>query len=399
MDVIKRILISIYMFFRVDKESESYKTSFLRLIIKVSLGTMVFLAVWFRPKTGNEGLDELIVLAGFVLVVYFSIYACFFCPIFELLSVSEKKEIKKKNEKGKRVELSTEEIAQLCYDQREVDVEVKNYGKTIRLGSGTEMYGHAILDRWYFIDSERYSSLDEFKIKLREVNAFDKFNVVSIDGKEAEGRLAFLRSWGNWRDDSIYKKAFDVTSPEDLDRYLRNNCHVSPIFAHESDFNANKVLATYGVNVKKKETTYPCKVVSEGDLEVEDSRECNMLKEEDLARAKELYFSNYANYGYMRRNGEYDEYKKYTVPEKTEHEWSRIIINDLVRKIETGEDIWLVSNLANVSIDESEILKSFQILSVSDNARMIAEVLEQSKGLIPSGLYSKILDVMSHTNM
>ena len=255
MDVIIKLFANIFNFFKTDKEAKSYQKSFIRLVIKVALGALVFLAVWFRPKTGNEGLDEFITLVGFVLVVYFSIYACLFCSIFELQSVSEKKEMEKKIENGKSIDLSSEEIAQLCYDQREVDVEVKNYGKTIHIGSGTEMYDLAILNRWYYIDSERHSSLDEFKIKLREINAFDKFNVISVDGKEAESRLAYLRSRGNWRDDSLYKKAFEVTSPEDLDNYLRKNCHVSPLFAHESEFNADKVLASYGVDVKKKDAT------------------------------------------------------------------------------------------------------------------------------------------------
>ena len=122
------------------------------------------------------------------------------------------------------------------------------------------------------------------------------------------------------------------------------------------------------------------------------------LKHEDLERAKELYFSNYADYGCMKRNGEYEEYKKYNVPDIIEHEWSRSIINDLVKKIKTGEDIWLVSNLANVRIDESEIIKCFHVLSVSNNACKITGVLERSKDIIPSNLYSRILNVMTHAN-
>lgn len=30
----------------------------------------------------------------------------------------------------------------------------------------------------------------------------------------------------------------------------------------------------------------------------------------DITMAKKLYFSNYANYGNMKRNGEYEEYLK-----------------------------------------------------------------------------------------
>ena len=91
----------------------------------------------------------------------------------------------------------------------------------------------------------------------------------------------------------------------------------------------------------------------------------------DIDRAKRLYFSNYANYYNMKRNGEYEEYMQYSIPDTVEQEWSRIILDSLVKKIQNGEDIWLVYDLANVRIDESEIIKCFQTLSKSPNVREI----------------------------
>lgn len=98
----------------------------------------------------------------------------------------------------------------------------------------------------------------------------------------------------------------------------------------------------------------------------------------DMDRAKRLYFSNYANYRNMMRNGEYEEYMKYSIPNAVEHEWSKIILDSLVKKVQNGENIWLVYNIANVRIDESEIIKSFQTLSKSPNVREIITALKNS---------------------
>ena len=117
--------------------------------------------------------------------------------------------------------------------------------------------------------------------------------------------------------------------------------------------------------------------------------------EKGYSRAKELYYNNFANYGNMERNGEYGEYAAYQVPEALELTWSKAILENCVRKIQAGEDIWLVSTLANIRIDESEIINSFQILAKSPNVREIAAAVERSKPLIPLYLFDRIRKVLS----
>ena len=114
----------------------------------------------------------------------------------------------------------------------------------------------------------------------------------------------------------------------------------------------------------------------------------------DIERAKRLYFSNYANYWNMRRNGEYEEYMKYSIPDTVEQEWSRIILDSLVKKIQNGENIWLVYNLANVRIDESEIIESFQTLSKSPNVHEIISAFEKFESLIPPHLFERIKEAL-----
>ena len=114
----------------------------------------------------------------------------------------------------------------------------------------------------------------------------------------------------------------------------------------------------------------------------------------DMDRAKRLYFSNYANYGNMMRNGEYEEYMKYSIPNAVEQEWSKIILDSLVKKVQNGEDIWLVYNLANVRIDESEIIKRFQTLSKSPNVLEIITTFEKFESLIPPHLFERIKEAL-----
>lgn len=96
----------------------------------------------------------------------------------------------------------------------------------------------------------------------------------------------------------------------------------------------------------------------------------------------------------MRRNGEYEEYMKYSIPDTVEQEWSRIILDSLVKKIQNGENIWLVYNLANVRIDESEIIKSFQTLSKSPNVREIISAFEKFEPLISPHLFERIKEAL-----
>ena len=94
------------------------------------------------------------------------------------------------------------------------------------------------------------------------------------------------------------------------------------------------------------------------------------------------------------RNGEYEEYMKYSIPNAVEQEWSKIILDSLVKKVQNGEDIWLVYNLANVRIDESEIIKRFQTLSKSPNVLEIITTFEKFESLIPPHLFERIKEAL-----
>lgn len=114
----------------------------------------------------------------------------------------------------------------------------------------------------------------------------------------------------------------------------------------------------------------------------------------DTARAKELYFLNYANYWNMRRNGEYEEYVGYSIPDTLEQEWSKTILDELVQKIQSGEEVRRVHDLAEVRTDESEILKRFQMLSTSKNSGEIIDEVIKAESLFPPHMFDKIVKTM-----
>ena len=116
-------------------------------------------------------------------------------------------------------------------------------------------------------------------------------------------------------------------------------------------------------------------------------------------RAKELYLMNAANFFNMKMNGEYDEYIKYNVPKDIELKWSRECMNQLAEKIRTGEDIWEVEGLANVNIDEKEILECFYKLADVPHVNDIIYVLKRQKKWIPPQLYDKIVEILSQSRM
>ena len=103
---------------------------------------------------------------------------------------------------------------------------------------------------------------------------------------------------------------------------------------------------------------------------------------------------NFANYGNMKRNGEYEEYMQYHISEALEQEWGRMIIDDLAGKIRDGKEVWRVANLANIRMDESEIVKCFQGLSKAPNADDIYAATKKVGSLIAPDLLEKILSAM-----
>lgn len=118
-------------------------------------------------------------------------------------------------------------------------------------------------------------------------------------------------------------------------------------------------------------------------------------EEDRMSRAKQLFFMNYGNTYHMKKNGEYDEYKRLGVPAATERGWSEELKESLMEKIQSGEDIWHVSTLASLPIEHDEIINCFRRLSSLENAKEITEAVMKSQPLFDSQLFQEIMEVLT----
>lgn len=116
-------------------------------------------------------------------------------------------------------------------------------------------------------------------------------------------------------------------------------------------------------------------------------------KETDYQRAKELYFTNFANLMTMKKNGEFKEYCMYHVPKDTEHEWSLEVKDKLMDEICSGSNLLQVVQLARVNLPESEIVDAFKLLSSYSLRDKILTTIEQLKPLFEPDLYKIIVQL------
>lgn len=117
------------------------------------------------------------------------------------------------------------------------------------------------------------------------------------------------------------------------------------------------------------------------------------LKGTDYERAKELYYINFANHMTMKKNGEFNEYCKFRIPEDTEREWSLEVKEILMDEIYSGSNILKVVQLARVNLPVSEIVHAFELLSLSSQKGKILTIIEQQKPLFEPDLYKRIVQL------
>ena len=111
----------------------------------------------------------------------------------------------------------------------------------------------------------------------------------------------------------------------------------------------------------------------------------------DYNRAKELYFTNFANHMTMKKNGEFKEYCKFGIPKDIEHEWSLEVKEQLIKEISSESNFLKVTQLACVNLPENEILTAFMELSTLSQKDKIFTTIKQLQPLFEPDLYPKII--------
>lgn len=96
----------------------------------------------------------------------------------------------------------------------------------------------------------------------------------------------------------------------------------------------------------------------------------------------------------MSKNGEYSSYEKCDIPKYKEIEWTIELKKSFIEKIGCGENLYLVVNLAELQLEENEILDGFYILSKSNNKDGIYTMIIKLSNLFENHLlFAKIVEI------
>ncbi len=110
-------------------------------------------------------------------------------------------------------------------------------------------------------------------------------------------------------------------------------------------------------------------------------------------RARELYFINFASFITMKKNGEFEEYCKYSISKETEQKWSYEVKEKLMEDILNKNNYTHVVNLSRINLPENEILDDFRTLSLSLKKNEILQHIEKFDNLFEKDIYTKIVTI------
>ncbi len=113
----------------------------------------------------------------------------------------------------------------------------------------------------------------------------------------------------------------------------------------------------------------------------------------NLAKGKSIYFTNFGSYNFMKRNGEYEQYKAYSIPLKVEQKWNEELIVLLTEKILLG-DYFILWNLLQMNISEDRKISICQNISSKVEKILMRQILKKQKELFENEqFYFQILKI------
>lgn len=112
-----------------------------------------------------------------------------------------------------------------------------------------------------------------------------------------------------------------------------------------------------------------------------------------LAKGKSLYFTNFGSFYFMKRNGEYEQYKDCSIPSKIEQEWNEELIVFLTGKILSGE-YFILWNLLQMNISDDRKISICRNLSLKVEKFLMREILKKQEELFQNEqFYLQILKI------
>ena len=97
----------------------------------------------------------------------------------------------------------------------------------------------------------------------------------------------------------------------------------------------------------------------------------------------------------MSRNGELSEYQKCNINENDEEIWKNEILNDIIQKVITGQDIGLIWNLSCMDISVDRKRSAYYEIKEKGNKEIINKKIVELKNLFEEMTFNELVDIFN----
>ena len=96
-------------------------------------------------------------------------------------------------------------------------------------------------------------------------------------------------------------------------------------------------------------------------------------------RGKIIFFDNFGSKDFMSRNGELSEYQKCRINKDDEEGMENDILNDIIQKVITEQDIGLIWNLSCMDISNDRKISAYLEIKKRGNKERIRKTIKELK--------------------
>lgn len=110
-------------------------------------------------------------------------------------------------------------------------------------------------------------------------------------------------------------------------------------------------------------------------------------------RGKKIFYDNYGIKSFMSRNGELSEYQKCEINKADEIIWIEDIVNDIVKKIISGQDVGLIWNLSLMDISNDKKREIYYKIRNNGNKEKIKQEILALKKLFKEDIFIELMEI------
>ncbi len=112
-------------------------------------------------------------------------------------------------------------------------------------------------------------------------------------------------------------------------------------------------------------------------------------------RGKIIFFDNFGSKDFMSRNGELSEYQKCRINKDDEEAWKNDILNDIIQKVITEQDIGLIWNLSCMDISNDRKISAYLEIKKRGNKERIRKTIKELKNLFNEKTFYALLEIFN----